>query len=141
MNTIKMLVSATLLVPSTSAISAVDPSPVESVIDRLDLTSFPNSIGPRRVAEKKTFSEYGFIVIKKTASGAYLELDSHRWEMSFNVLSAKDGRMTVCFGDRALGGGTYNALSALSLSKTTDGMWIAKQLKGGLPNCRNKPEV
>ncbi|WP_420146204.1 hypothetical protein [Sphingobium sp.] len=139
MKMVKLFVISTAIVSSTATIGAVKDDTVDSVLANLDLTSFQNSTGPRRVSGKKTFSDYGFTVIRKDKLSAFMEMGSHEWAMSFDVLSTTDSQMTICFRDRARNGGSYNAVSALSLSKSPEGMWMGTQLKGGLPNCRNAP--
>ncbi|WP_287004541.1 hypothetical protein [Sphingobium sp.] len=140
MKKLNVLVISTMLASSTAVVGGVKNEAVDSIVTNLDLTSFPNSTGPRRVSGKKTFSDYGFAVIKKDMRSAYLEMGPHEWEMSFNVLSRADNQMTICLRDRARNGGSYDTVSALSLSKSPGGMWIARQLKGGVPDCRNVPE-
>ncbi|AYO78684.1 pesticin immunity protein [Sphingobium yanoikuyae] len=139
MKTVKLFLISAMLASSATVISAVKDDAVDSVLENLDLTSFPNSTGPRRVSGKKTFSDYGFSVIRKDRLSAYMEMGSHEWAMSFDVLSMTDSQMTICFRDRARNGGSYNAVSALSLSKSPEGMWTGKQLERALPNCRNAP--
>lgn len=140
MKKLNVLVIFTMLASSIAVVGGVTNKAVDSIVANLDLTSFPNSTGPRRASGKKTFSDYGFAVIKKDLRSAHLEMGPHEWEMSFDVLSRVDNRMTICLRDRARNGGSYNTVSALSLSKSPEGMWMAKQLKGGVPDCRNDPE-
>ncbi|WP_137405466.1 pesticin immunity protein [Sphingobium sp. MP9-4] len=140
MKRLNALVIVTMLASSTVVVGGVTNKAVTSIVASLDLTSFPNSTGPQRASGKKTFSDYGFNVIEKDMRSAHLEKGSHEWEMSFDVLSRADHQMTICFRDRARNGGSYNTVSALSLSKSSEGMWIARQLKGGVPDCRNDPE-
>jgi len=112
---------------------------VDSIIAKLDLTSFPNSVGPRRTEGKKSFADYGFVPTDTDAKGAVLTAE-FRWDMSFTILSSTDKEVHICFWDRALNGGTYNSTSALSLTKRSDDMWIAREVKGGFEGCANVPE-
>ncbi|WP_279606403.1 hypothetical protein [Sphingobium yanoikuyae] len=136
MQTVKLFAIPAALVSSVTAICGAKSETVDSILTNLDLTSFPNSTGPRRASGKKTFSDYGFFVIRKNRLSASMEMGPHEWAMSFDVLSMTDSQITICFRDRAQNGGSYNAISALSLSKSPEGMWIGKRLKGSLPNCR-----
>ncbi|WP_448537485.1 hypothetical protein [Sphingobium yanoikuyae] len=97
MKMVKLFVISTAIVSSTTTIGAVKDDTVDSVLANLDLTSFQNSTGPRRVSGKKTFSDYGFTVIRKDKLSAFMEMGSHEWAMSFDVLSTTDSQMTICF--------------------------------------------
>lgn len=116
------------------------------VIRNLDLTSFPNSVGPRRIPGKTTFADYDFVLVDKTAGGARLLRTDRSWEMRFIILSAGPKRLQLCFYDSALAGPgqtfrpTYRATSALLVTKAPRGHWSARQVTGGFPKCRNDPE-
>lgn len=140
MKKLNVLVISAMLASSTVVAGNVNNTDVDSIVSHLDLTSFANSTGPRRILGKRTFSDYGFAVIKKDVRSAYLQMGPHEWEMSFDVLSRAGNQMTICLRDRARNGGSYDTVSALSLSKSPGGMWIARQLKGGVLGCRNDPE-
>lgn len=133
---------------SSGSALATTPAPraVRDVIQNLDLTSFRNSVGPRRLPGKTTFADYDFVLVEQTPAGARLLRTDRSWEMSFIILSAGPGRLQLCFHDSALKGPgqtfrpTYNATSALLVTKTPHENWSARQVAGGFPKCRNAPE-
>ena len=143
-----MIVGATVaaLVASGSSWAArVSTSDIDSVVKSLDLTSFPNSVGPRQVSGKTTFADYGFINVERTDSGAILTTQDQGWEMSFSILSTHPHSLRMCFYDRGLvkpgdvRAPSYNATSALVVTKEPQGMWTARQVRAGFPGCRNDP--
>ena len=124
--------------------SAAEDQAIDAVIANLDLTSFPNSVGPRRIAGKTTFSDYGFVHIKNSASGTQLISDNPMWIMDFHILGNNSKSMRLCFGDRGLGPSgerapSYNSTSALLVTKAPRGKWQARQMVGGFPTCTNNP--
>ncbi len=118
---------------------------VHAVIANLDLTSFPNSVGPRREPGKTTFADYGFVDLETIANGAILTQEDKGWMMSFTILSAGPSGLRLCFHDRGLArpgdviGPSYNTWSALFVSTAWRGLWTARQIPGGFANCRNDP--
>lgn len=127
--------------------ASVHPSDVDGVVRKLDLTSFPNSVGPRRMPGKTTFADYGFRHVGKTAEGARLVKDDEGWEMSFSIISAGPTSLRLCFHDKGLRrpgdvkAPSYNATAALLVTKLQSGRWAAKQVPAGFANCRNDPAV
>ncbi|MET7142743.1 pesticin immunity protein [Xanthomonas sp. PPL139] len=117
----------------------------DAVIQHLDLTSFPNSVGPRRLPGKTTFADYGFVDVTKTADGARLLQTDKGWMMRFEVLSADATSVRLCFHDTGLArpgetrAPSYNATSALLVSKSSHGNWTARQVSAGFADCRNDP--
>ncbi|WP_017914141.1 hypothetical protein [Xanthomonas sp. SHU 166] len=118
---------------------------VDAVIQQLDLTSFPNSVGPRRLPGKTTFADYGFVDVTKTAHGARLLEADKGWMMRFEVLSADATSVRLCFHDTGLArpGATqapsYDATSALLVSTASQGKWTARQIPAGFADCKNAP--
>lgn len=86
------------------------------VVSRLDVTSFPLLIGPRRAVGKITFADYGFVPVKTDRDEVVLESPQHDWRFDIRVLKHHAGadRITICLRDRALSG-TYDAQQALLL--------------------------
>ncbi len=118
----------------------------DAVIQHLDLTSFPNSVGPRRLPGKTTFADYGFVDVTKTADGARLLQTDKGWMMRFEVLSADATSVRLCFHDTGLArpgeprAPSYNATSALLVSTASQGMWTARQVPAGFADCKNDPD-
>ncbi len=140
-----LLALAAILASGPSLATSFDPDQIDSVIKNLDLTSFPNSIGPRRMARKTTFAEYGFVHVKKIAHGADLVEMGKGWMMSFKILSSTPKSLRLCFHDRGLAASgdsrapSYNATSALLVLNSPRGMWTAKQIPAGFADCQNNP--
>jgi hypothetical protein len=141
----KMIAVAALAAIGSSSATSVDANDVDGVIRNLDLTRFPNSIGPGRSPHKATFADYGFVVVAKTAMGAKLVRRADGGSKSFVVISNGPKYMRLCFHDRFVVwlGGTearaYNTTAALVVRKSRPGNWAAEQLKGGFPTCHNYP--
>jgi hypothetical protein len=124
--------------------NAAEEQAIDAVIANLDLASFPNSVGPRRILGKTTFADYGFVHVRKSTSGAELTSDDPTWLMNFRILSNSSKEMRLCFGDRGLGppgerAPSYNSTSALLVLKAPRGKWQARQMVGGFPTCTNNP--
>lgn len=136
--------AATFALFAAPAISEDDNS-VRSLIANLDLTSFPNSTGPRRAAGKTTFADYGFSRVEMTPGGAKLTASDGSWVMSFEIVSSSSDTVEICFHDQALGRPgqvfrpSYNATSALRVTKSPRAKWSAQQVVSGYFDCRNDP--
>jgi hypothetical protein len=144
------LLGATLAFVHAGATVAVSSDRIErelidQVIAKLDLTSFPNSTGPRREPGKKTLADYGFVVVEPTPRGAQLYLADRGWMMAFVILQATPSTVEICLYDRGLRkagdafGPSYDARSALTLTRTDDGRYVASELTGGSHACANDP--
>lgn len=90
------------------------------VIDRLDLSSFNNSTGPRREKGKITFANYGFSAVKFYSTKAIISDAERSWQFVVMLLAAAPDAIRICLEDRALNGGTYHTENAylLKLSKS-----------------------
>lgn len=142
----KILAAIQILVASGSSLaSSTYAIEIDGVIKHLDLTTFPNSVGPRRMPGKTTFADYGFVRVEKTVNGAKLVRDDKGWTMGFTIISAGPKSLRICFYDQGLArpgdirAPSYNATSALLVSKSRRGVWAAKQVLAGLPDCQNDP--
>ncbi|RDE07305.1 pesticin immunity protein [Sphingomonas aracearum] len=136
---------AALVAAGASMAAPTGGEQVQQVIRRLDLTSFPNSVGPRRLPGKATFADYGFVRIRKAGRGASLFREDESWMMRFDVISAGPRFLRLCFRDKGLArpgdasAPSYNATSALLVSMSRKGLWTARQVKAGFANCKNDP--
>jgi hypothetical protein len=115
------------------------------LIRKLDVTSFPNSIGPRREPGKSTLADYGFVNVEKTPHGVSLTTRDHGWLMGFDILTRSPEAFDICFYDRGLRrpgdvrAPSYNTTTALRVRKSERGLWKAEQVQGGFANCQNDP--
>lgn len=136
--------AATVAIFAAPTISAGD-NGAGSLVANLDLTSFPNSTGPRRAAGEFTFADYGFTQVEMTPGGAKLTASDGSWVMSFEIVSNSSGTVEICFHDQAIGRSgqifrpSYNATSALRVTKSPRGKWSAQQVARGYLNCWNDP--
>ncbi len=111
------------------------------LVRKLDLTSFPNSTGPRRMPGKRTLADYGFSKAKVFDDGwTEVSEPDDRWSISFYLLHAEPTRMEVCVMDVARNGGTYNATSLIEVTPTPGGLWQATGRKLHSDACRETPE-
>lgn len=136
---------AALLLALVAAPAAAAGDVRDAVVARLDLTSFPNSVGPRRVAGRHGFADYGFTQVRRTADGADLYAADRGWMMGFRILAATPTRLRLCFVDRGLRrpqdmrGPSYDTRTALVVTRTRNGPWPAHVVPGGMPGCADAP--
>jgi hypothetical protein len=110
------------------------------VARNLDLTSFQNSVGPRRRAGKKTPEDYGFIRIDQVGSLATMTEKDGSWEITVTLISNDGPDATICFTDTALNGGSYRAQAALTVHRDLrDGLYRALPDRPVVPSCPAKP--
>jgi hypothetical protein len=143
---LKTLALLSAVIASGSLVAAPAPTDeTDGLIKNLDLTTFPNSVGPRRTPGKRTLADYGFVEVKKTVGGANVVQDDRGWMMGFTIISAGPKVLRVCFYDRGLNkpgdvrAPSYNTTTALLVSKKPLGLWTAKQVPAGFLKCRNDP--
>lgn len=106
------------------------------MIARLDMTSFRNSIGPRRVAGERNLPQYGFTERSAFDDGwAYAKMTDGSWQFGIFVLT--DGQTTkrLCVTDDAIGSGTYHATIPMEVARQADGTWRALRVFRRLPGC------
>jgi hypothetical protein len=90
------------------------------VVENLDVTSFPSSIGPRREKGKIYFKDYGLVEKTVTESAAELAEKGGGWRFSIKVLEHSKSGILICLEDQATNGGTYHTQTVLSLRRETD---------------------
>jgi hypothetical protein len=111
-------------------------SPVE-VARRLDVTSFPNSIGPRRRPGARTLRDYGFTRIERNRPNAIslFEADSS-WVFYIRVLSWSGRKGMLCIGDKAMISGTYFIIEPLEVEEGPNGLLRATGRPVTHPDCQ-----
>ena len=132
---IALLAAAILLRPPDPSIAPT----AATVARNLDLTSFPNSTGPRRKAGARTPADYGFTVVDADGSLAVLSEKDRSWEISVTLISQDHGDAIVCFGDDARNGGAYHAQAPLTLRHGEDGLYRPLPERPQIPTCPAKP--
>ncbi len=141
----KLIIVAALAAITAPSMAIADAGDVDSVIRKLDITSFANSIGTRRVPGKTTFADYDFVAVEKTGNSARLVRKADGRSKSFVILSSGPASIRVCFHDSfvVMPESTlplhYNTTAALVVSKSRHGMWTAAPFRGGFVNCHNDP--
>jgi hypothetical protein len=128
---IALLFAGILLAPPDPSIA-----PDAAMVARnLDLTTFPNSIGPRRKPGAKIPADYGFTAVDADGSLAILSQTDHSWEISVTLISHDGDDVIVCFGDDARNGGSYHAQSPLKLHHELTGLYRALAERPQIPSC------
>ena len=135
---------------SSSGIAALPGQPgngVQDVIAHLDLTSFPNSTGPRREPGKRSLADYGFTDVEMIPGGAKLYRPDRGWVMTIRVLETHGSSIRICLRDRGLKRAndirapSYDTQSALLVHASDQRWWRASQQRGGFATCRNDPPM
>lgn len=143
----KIIVVAALITMVSPIAASAETTDVDGIIRNLDLRSFPNSIGARRLPGKNTFSDYCFSIAEKTTSGAKLVRKADGRSKSFVIISNGPKFMRLCFHDKFVvmpdssSPLRYDTTVALVVLKSERGMWTAQPFPGGFLNCRNDPSA
>lgn len=110
-------------------------SAAAEMMKKLDMTSFPNSIGPRRKPGAYTLAQYGFTSFTSFDDGwAEAEEADHSWSFRFFVLNNGDRRKRLCVTDAAHGG-TYHSAQAVDVAPGAGGLWKVTSVVGQVPGC------
>jgi hypothetical protein len=114
-----------VLLANLVLIAAAPPPGAEEVLARLDLTSFPNSTGPRHLQGPATPAAAGFSEASSGENGwAFRTIPGDGtggWQLGLRVLETNGEAVVVCFTDIARNGGSYFVQTALTLTPTADG--------------------
>ena len=87
------------------------------VVDMLDVTSFPNSIGPRRAKGKATFRDYGVVPRRIAGNEAVLEESDGSWTFVITILKRTDLGIGICFEHRGAYPAHYHTQEVLLLTR------------------------
>ena len=110
-------------------------SAAAEMMRKLDMTSFPNSIGPRRRPGAYTLAQYGFTSFTSFGDGwAEAQEADHSWSFGFFVLDNGDQKKRLCVTDTAHGG-TYRSTEAIDVVPAKDGLWKSVTVVGRVPGC------
>ena len=69
----------------------------EFVVQKLDVTSMPLAIRPKKEKGKKTFGDYGYVTRKLDDNEAQVEAPQGRSEITVSVLEENKSGIYVCF--------------------------------------------
>ncbi|MFZ5746207.1 MAG: hypothetical protein ACOY45_00965 [Pseudomonadota bacterium] len=96
-----------------------------AVAARIDVTSFPNSIAPRREEGHRTFADYGFTQVAHDGPAAVLTAADGGWTFRVTVLQSSGKTVQLCILDRALNGGSYFSVKPVEFERGEDGLYHA----------------
>lgn len=109
------------------------------MIARLDVTSFPNSTGPRRRAGERTLAQYGFTHVELFDDGwAQAQMADGSWQVGVFVLDDGAHRKRLCFTDVATNGGTYHTTTTLDVAAQRGGLWRVVGRPGPVKGCSGR---
>jgi hypothetical protein len=126
--TIRLLALSALVCAVCAPADAAAPAGRRTAMEvarNLDVTSFPNSIGPRRERGKKRFVDYGVTRFTRTPDGVAVEEPDHSWLFEISILTDRGVRKVICFEDKNTGGGSYHTVDAMEVKRGRDGLYRA----------------
>jgi hypothetical protein len=72
----------------------------EFVVDKLDVTSIPSAIRPKREKGKKTFGDYGYATLKLDEKEALVETPQSHSQITITILEENKSGIYVCLSGR-----------------------------------------
>jgi len=106
------------------------------VVRRLDVTSFPSSIGPRRRPGAWTFRDYGVTRLEpKGRDFITLYERDKSWVFTIEVLGPSYRGTIVCMTDHALNGGSYYTQDPMEIEEGPGGLLRATDRTVTHPKC------
>ncbi len=112
----------------------------QAVAARLDMTSFPNSIGPRRSEGKFTLADYGFTQVEADGQAVRFTEPEGGWIFTVTVLDERVGRLRLCVADTAENGGSYDTVKAIEVVEGATGLLHATANRVNHPDCVERGE-
>ena len=73
----------------------------EFVVEKLDVTSIPSAIGPKREKGKRTFGDFGYVTQKLDDNEALVQAPQGLSKIAINILEENKSGIYVCFNARA----------------------------------------
>ena len=89
----------------------------EFVIEKLDVTSLPAAIRPKKEKGKKTFADYGFAAQRVDENEAVIEAAGGVKRLAIKVLDQKSSGIYVCVAEPGENGGQAKTQSVLLLKR------------------------
>ncbi len=89
----------------------------EFVIEKLDVTSLPAAIRPKKEKGKKTFADYGFAARRVDENEAVIEAAGGVKRLAIKVLDQKSSGIYVCVAEPGENGGQAKTQSVLLLKR------------------------
>jgi hypothetical protein len=87
------------------------------VVEKLDVTSLPSAIWPKKEKGKKTFADYGYEAQKVEENEAIVEALGGAKRLSLKVLDQKPSGIYVCFAEPGQNGGEAKMQSVVLLKR------------------------
>lgn len=135
------LVALGLLSASTASVEAASLAamPPDAIAAIVDVRSFPNSLGPRRQDDLRTFRDYGFTDATITGDTVELREQDGSWMFGITILVAGDDHVVLCILDRAIGGPSYDAQGPVAFAMDVEGLLVATGEDLVAPGCPSRP--
>jgi hypothetical protein len=87
------------------------------VIEKMDVTSLPSALRPKKEKGKKTFADYGFTVQTVDENEAVVEAAGAMRKLSIKVLDQKSSGIYVCVAEPGENGGHAKTQSVVLLKR------------------------
>jgi hypothetical protein len=87
------------------------------VIEKLDLTSLPSALRPKKEKGKRTFADYGFVVHAVDESEAVLEAAGGVRRLAIKILDQKSSGIYVCVAEPGENGSPAKTQSVILLKR------------------------
>lgn len=87
------------------------------VVEKLDLTSLPSALRPKKERGKKTFADYGFTAQRVDESEAVLEAAGGVRKLEIKILEQKSSGIYVCVAEPGENGGSAKTQSVILLKR------------------------
>jgi len=87
------------------------------VVEKLDLTSLPSALRPKKEKGKKTFADYGFTVQTVDENEAVIEAAGGVMRLAIKVLDQKSSGIYVCVAEPGENGGSTKTQSVILLKR------------------------
>lgn len=118
-----------LLLAAAAAAQAVpSQAVVQRAVERLDLSTFPNSFGAEAKGTKKTLRQLGAGRLKWEDGRLEVTDNEGLFSRSFRPLKSPPGRIRLCFDEQALKG-TYLTSQAIELTPARGGLYKGRVVK------------
>jgi hypothetical protein len=101
---------------------------VQRAVERLDMSSFPNSLGNVATGRTRTLRQLGDFRFAWDEGTLEVTETDGSWVRMFKPLSGPRGRIRLCFTDQALNGGTYLTSEAIELTMGRGGVYRARPI-------------
>jgi hypothetical protein len=89
----------------------------EFVIEKLDVTSLPSTLRPKKEKGKKTFADYGFTAQTVSENEAVIEAAGGMRKLAIKVLDQKSSGIYVCVAEPGENGSQAKTQSVLLLKR------------------------